>query len=90
MKDQNTVNVADPARYKIPTLSRWTPEDVALAKALKAFGAITIIKWVSGCVTWEDKNGDGGCIPSTAFSNLQNGRKIPIDTIIKEAEGQHE
>lgn len=75
-----------PCDWTIPTVTRWTPEDVALAKALKGFGANKIFRNTRGdlfCITKDryDKIG----IP--AFINLETGENIFIDTIIKEAEG---
>lgn len=77
---------SNPLSWDIPKLTLWAPEDVALAKALKAFGAIAIKKWSSGEVTWEDKNGIKGYLPLTSFENLQKSNEISIDTIIKKAE----
>ena len=75
-----------PNVWKIPKLSRWTPEDVALAKALKAFGAIFLEKEKSGAITVHFNNGDLCEAPVLAFKGMPDG-SYHIDNIIKEAEG---
>ena len=75
-----------PTAWVIPKVTRWSPEDIALAKALKAFDAIIIKRWATGYITWEDKDGRVGYIPPTSFKNLQKSNEIFIDTILKEAE----
>lgn len=82
----NCVLFTKPKNWMLPKFTRWTPEDIALAKALKAFGAITIKRWATGYITWEDKDGRNGYIPPGSFENLQKSYEISIDTIIKEAE----
>ena len=76
----------NPADWHIPKLCRWTPEDVALAKALKAFGAIFLEKERSGAITVHFNNGDLCEAPVLAFKCMPDG-SYHIDNIIKEAEG---
>lgn len=75
-----------PCHWKIPTITRWTPEDVALAKALKAFGAIFLEKEKSGAITVHFNNGDLCEAPVLAFKCMPDG-SYHVDNIIKEAEG---
>lgn len=73
-----------PTAWIIPKVTRWTPEDVALAKALKGFGANRICRNTRGdlfCITKDRYDRIG--IP--AFINLETGENIFIDTIIEEA-----
>lgn len=74
-----------PSGWEIPTPRRWTDADIALAKALKAFGAQRIggrasVKFAY-CI-------DGACypVPSGAFANLSANEEISIDDIIAERE----
>ena len=75
-----------PADFALPKITRWTPEDVALAKALKAFGAIFLEKEKSGAITVCFNNGDLCEAPILAFKCMPDG-SYHIDNIIKEAEG---
>lgn len=77
----------EPASWHIPKLRRWTDADIALAKALNAFGAQYIggrgsVKFAY-CI-------DGGCyaMPTGAFANLNANEEIAIDEIIAEGEGR--
>lgn len=78
-----------PTEWNIPIITRWTPEDVALAKALKAAGAELIYR--SGkneAVYWRGNSTmDLGVLPADAFINMGNCESLLIDTIIKEAKG---
>ena len=76
-----------PAYYTIPTLTRWTPEDVALAKALKACGIDRILK-DSDCsiLLYDGGHKYVGTIETDVFLGLVYEAGISIDTIIKEAE----
>ena len=78
-----------PRFWSLPIITRWTPEDVALAKALKAVGAELIYR--SGkneAVYWRGNSTmDLGVLPADAFVNMGNCESLFIDTIIKEAEG---
>ena len=76
-----------PEDWEIPKLQRWSDEDIALAKALKAFGAVKIEKrehlafWVSG--------NDQSFLPDTAFKNLRRHEEILIDDIIEEENNEN-
>ena len=75
--------------FKIPKLTRWTPEDVALAKALKTVGVEWIARDFKGDIALL-KNGIqlGEIVKITnVFADLKEDRIEFIDTIIKEAEG---
>lgn len=73
--------------FKIPKLTRWTPEDVALAKALKAVGAKVIYNTL-GRVYWRTDNVfTCGELPNGAFTAIGRCESFSIDTIISEAEG---
>lgn len=69
---------------------RWTNEDIALAKALKAFGVVSVYK--NSCVEiviWEsevDNKRSSGDLPYGAFKSLKNAERVSIDDIIKESE----
>lgn len=77
-----------PKHWKIHKLSPWTPEDVALAKALKAVGAHGFYKnMVKGDVFWLDGKGNSAKLPKGCLTALENGTEILVDTIISEAEG---
>ena len=76
-----------PRYWNIPKLIRWTPEDVALAKALKAVGAKVIYNTL-GRVYWRTDNVfTCGELPNGAFTAIEKCEWFSIDTIIKEAEG---
>jgi len=77
-----------PKNYAIKKSSRWNKEDIALAKALKAFGATHIRCDESGFSRWCIKTEFGGVrfsgyLPGNAFCNLFVD-EIAIDDIIKE------
>ena len=75
-----------PCDWYTPKVSRWTPEDVALAKALKAVGATEICSTSSGRRAWRNNDRNGGYLPESAFRNMEYKEVIKIDDIIKEAE----
>ena len=75
-----------PNAWDIPLVSRWTPEDVALAKALKAVRVTEIYGSISHYRTWKDENMNTGYLPSAAFRNMDYQETVKIDDIIKEAE----
>ena len=75
-----------PKDWEIPKLCRWTAEDVALAKALKAVGVTEIYGSTSHYRTWKDENMNIGYLPSAAFRNMDYQETVKIDDIIKEAE----
>lgn len=75
-----------PNVWKIPKLSRWTPEDVALAKALKSFGADYVYKY-KGRTYWKTKISSPSLLPCGAFDTIQDSDGvICLETIIEEAE----
>ena len=77
----------EPGNWLIPTITRWTPEDVALAKALKEFGVVSVQKNKSG-VKWYSSNEQEGSyllFPKSAFDALTLYERVYIDTIISEA-----
>ena len=86
--DDGICSIGDlcPDAWEVPKLNRWTPQDVALAKALKAVGAEVIYK-SSGKVSWRTHNiYDCGLLPDSAFKNMLASESIDIDDIIKEEE----
>ena len=70
----------------MPIITCWAPEDVALAKALKAFGAKGIYRNGLNELLWKDELGAYNLLEISAFSNIGKGELISIDTIIKQAE----
>ena len=74
-----------PVDWYIPAITRWTPEDVALAKALKAFGADRIERFDGGVVGWLMTGASMGKLPYAAFNSLVQDEIIDLDTIISEA-----
>lgn len=84
--DDCELHIGWPSDWSIPIVTRWTPEDVVLAKALKAFGAIFLEKEKSGAITVCFNNGDLCEAPVLAFKCMPDG-SYHIDNIIKEAEG---
>ena len=80
-----------PEHWVLPKLTRWTPEDVALAKALKRFGADEIECSGDGIVNWVITGtcigASRGELPFAAFRTINLGETLDLDTIIKEAEG---
>lgn len=77
-----------PCEYHIPTITRWTPEDVALAKALKTIGVKTIIKTYDGEIHFFDTVYKGELLSKAVFKMLPCGDPTDLDTIIKEAKGE--
>lgn len=75
-----------PCDWHTPKVIRWTPEDVALAKALKEVGVTEIYGSTSHFMVWKDENMHVGYLPSLAFRNLDYMETVKIDDIIKEAE----
>lgn len=76
-----------PKYLEIPTLTRWTPEDVALAKALKDKG-VTEICVEDGVYCYDEKRNLVMRIYEIlpTFERVKKYKVIDIDTIIKEAE----
>lgn len=76
-----------PCDWYTPKVIRWTPEDVALAKALKNVGAKVIYNTL-GSVYWRtDDVYTFGKLPNGAFESIKRSESFSIDDIIKEAEG---
>lgn len=76
-----------PCEYHIPTITRWTPEDVALAKALKLAGIERIYRVSYGEINLFRVSYAGELLNSNMFLGLGCEEGIDLDTIIKEAEG---
>lgn len=73
--------------WQILEVDGGTPKDVALAKALKGFGAESIKRNPNIGIYWIKENPyEAGYLPNNSFTNLGYDKKISIDTIIKEAE----
>lgn len=81
-----SLNANYPTYWRVPTITHWTPEDVALAKALKGFGGIFIVRGMQGAISCRFDNGDICDVPVNAFVDMDI-YAIDLDTIIKEAEG---
>lgn len=82
-----SLNANYPTYWSVPTITRWTPEDVSLAKALKGFGAESIKRNPNIGIYWIKENPyEAGYLPNNSFTNLGYDEKISIDTIIKETE----
>jgi hypothetical protein len=75
-----------PTAWEIPKLTRWTPEDVALAKALKAIGVYSIYRDEAGLRWNKIKPHSFGSLPIDSFKSLDLYKNICLDTIIKESE----
>lgn len=76
-----------PNSWVVPKLTRWTPEDIALAKALKSVGAKVIYNTL-GSVYWRtDYVHTFGKLPNGAFESIKDSESLSIEDIIKEAEG---
>lgn len=79
------LKMKDPCDWHIPKPRRWTDEDIALAKALKAFGATTIYRYSPDLSAWKaDRN--VGALPYGAFTDLKAEERLSIDDIIAEGE----
>ena len=73
-----------PCEWALPKLTRWTSKDVALAKVLKEYGIDSIENSVGRIFLI--RKGIAYMFDIGAFSNLECGETVSIDTIIKEAE----
>jgi len=74
-----------PSTWNVPTLTRWTTEDVALAKALKGFGVKAVFRYFDN-VYWRLNEGVTYPLPSGAFKDLRaDDRDVSLNTIIEEA-----
>ena len=86
--DDGICSIGDlcPDAWEVPKLTRWTSEDVALAKSLKAVGAKVIYNTI-GSVYWRTDNVHNyGKLPNGAFTSIKDGESFSIDEIIKESE----
>lgn len=76
-----------PLRWSIPKLCRWTDNDIALAKALKAFGVMRVERVSNSGILATLGFGNGSCgVPKGAFASLRENEEISIDDIIAEEE----
>lgn len=75
-----------PCDWHTPKVIRWTPEDVALARALKSAGATEIYGTSSGQRSWRSGDVGHGYLPDSVFKNVFCGDVFRLDDIIKEAE----
>ena len=87
--DDGICSIGDlcPNAWEVPKIKRWTPEDVALAKALKEVGATEIYSTSSGQRAWRNYGREGGYLPEPSFRNMKFKEAVRIDDIIKELEG---
>ena len=87
--DDGICNIGDlcPNSWELQKLCRWTPEDVALAKALKNVGAKVIGRSLSTVYWRSDDVNISGALPYEAFKSIEKYESFSIDEIIKEAEG---
>ena len=85
--DDGICSIGDlcPDAWEVPKLNRWTPEDVALAKALKDVG-VKVIYRSRYTLYWDNIN-SCGVLPYETFNSIEDGESFSIDDIIKEAEG---
>lgn len=65
--------------------SRWTDDEIALARALKNLGIKGIKRFEAGGRVWFDEE-ISGYLPHKAFAGLQLGEQIYIDDIIAEGD----
>lgn len=79
-----------PKDWKIPKVSRWTDADVALAKALIAFGVTKITRLLyEDSVVYDGKSGVfscNNCVPYDAFEELNQDETVYLEDIVAEGE----
>lgn len=75
-----------PTYWRVPTITRWTKEDVALARALKTDGIVSILRISNGEINFFGTMYAGELLNSNMFLGLDYDEEIDLDTIIKEAE----
>lgn len=87
--DDGICSIGDlcPDAWEVPKLNRWTPEDVALAKALQSFGVTSISRNADGNIVIGTALSCVGILKMNAFFMLCQEDSIGIDELIKEAEG---
>lgn len=76
----------NPKYWYIPEPKRWSREDVALAKVLKAAGVTEICATSSGQRAWRSDDVGHGYLPDSVFKNVFCGEVFRLDDILKEAE----
>ncbi len=83
-----------PKEWEIPTVRRFSDADIALAKALKAFGADKVGVDECGDVKVQFIRNNGNSIgytrmPDDAFESVKKQKDVvPIDDIIREGENE--
>lgn len=75
-----------PSTWNIPTLTRWTQKDVALAKALKEFGVESVERVEKGLVLYRMNGITYGMLPYGSFNSLRLDETVTLDTIIKKVD----
>lgn len=80
-----------PGDWVLPKPRRFTDEDIALAKALKAFGVEYIYKIPGGrderaCLSKETIHDTSACLPRGAFKGIKSAQTVSLDEIIAEGE----
>lgn len=79
-----------PRNWNIPEPSRWTDADIALAKALMAFGATKITRLLyEDSVVYDGKSGVfscNNCVPYDAFEELNQDETVYLEDIVAEGE----
>lgn len=75
--------------WNIPRPRRWTDADIALAKALKAFGVYKVGRVSNGGIRAYTVSPTGGCgVPKGAFAALKQGEEASLNEILEEGEEQ--
>lgn len=85
----NNYHYADgmPMHWPIPNPRRFTDADIALAKALKMFGAHEVCRDDDGYVRVYYADGGYDYAPKSSFEYfIENSKTVSIDDIIKEGE----
>ena len=87
--DDGICSIGDlcPNAWEVQKLCRWTPEDVALAKALQSFGITRISRNKDENIVMCKGLVCVGILRMNAFFALCYEDSIGIDDLIKEAEG---
>lgn len=74
-----------PTNWSIPKLRRWTDADIALAKALKAFGAHDVERVSNGGIRVIQYFHNCGA-PTGSFRDLKMGEMVSLGEIIAEGD----
>lgn len=80
-----------PAGWIMPKPKRWTDSDIALAKALIAFGVTKVHKETNGSGVTFDCDAIYSCchvLPLGAFSDMKPGETVKLSDIIVEGENK--